>query len=87
MTAVASTRHRVLPPPCARLLSRGEAAAYAGVSPNTFDRMMGDGLMPGPKRVYNRVLWDVRALDAAIDSLPDDQESSDAGSSDANEWD
>ena len=87
MTAVSEIRHRVLPPPCARLLRRPEAAAYAGVSPNTFDRMMGDGLMPGPKRVYGCVLWDVRALDAAIDSLPGDQNSSDAGGSDINEWD
>lgn len=86
-TSAASTRHRVLPPPCARLLSRAEAAAYAGVSPNTFDRMMGDGFMPGPKRVYARVLWDVRALDAAIDTLPGDNDSSDADGSDANEWD
>ena len=69
-TAVASTRQKALPPPCARLLSRVEAAAYSGVSPNTFDRMQADGLMPGPKRIYGRVLWDVRALDAAIDSLP-----------------
>ncbi len=87
MTAASQTRHRVLPPPCARLLSRVEAAAYSGVSPNTFARMMGDGLMPGPKRVYGRVLWDVRALDAAIDTLPGDGDSSDAGSSDINEWD
>ena len=63
-------RHRVLPPPAARHLSRPEAAAYAGVSPTTFDRMMGDGFMPGPNKVYERVLWDVRALDAAIDCLP-----------------
>jgi len=86
MAAASQIRHRVLPPPCARLLSRGEGAAYAGVSPNTFDRMIGDGLMPGPKRVYKRVLWDVRALDAAIDALPGDQDSSDAGGSDINEW-
>jgi len=86
-STAASLRHRVLPPPCARLLSRAEAAAYAGVSPTTFDRMMSDGFMPGPKRVYNRVLWDVRALDAAIDGLPSDPDSPDAESSDINEWD
>lgn len=76
------TRQRALPPPCVRLLSRVEAAAYVGVSPNTFDRMMTDGFMPGPKRVYGRVLWDVRALDAAIDSLPGDGELAQA-----NPWD
>lgn len=76
------TRQRALPPPCVRLLSRVEAAAYVGVSPNTFDRMMTDGFMPGPKRVYGRVLWDVRALDAAINSLPGDGKSAQA-----NPWD
>lgn len=80
------TRHRVLPPPTARLLSRPEASAYAGVSPTTFDRMMGDGLMPSPKRVYGRVLWDVRALDAAIDCLPGDGMSTE-GVDTGNSWD
>ena len=82
-----STRYRVLPPPFARLLSRVEAAAYAGVSPNTFDRMKADGLMPQPKRVYRRLLWDIRDLDAAIDSLPGGGESDDASGDGFNEWD
>jgi len=85
--ALTTQRHRALPAPCARLLSRFEAAAYIGVGPTTFDRMMADGFMPGPKRVYARVLWDVRALDAAIDCLPSGGDSSDATDSDANEWD
>lgn len=78
-------RHRVLPPPTARLLSRPEAAAYVGVSPTTFDRMVGDGLMPGPIKVYGRVLWDVRALDAAIDCLPGDGVSTKV-EDEENEW-
>ena len=87
MTAPSSsTRQRVLPPPCVRLLSRVEAAAYLSVSPNTFDRMKADGLMPQPKRVYRRLLWDVRDLDAAIDSLPREGESDDASGDDFNEW-
>lgn len=76
-------QHKVLPPPTARLLSRVEGAAYAGVSPSTFDRMIGDGLMPGPKRIYGRVLWDVRALDAAIDDLP----GQDVSPQSVNPWD
>ena len=67
-------RTKALPLPTARLLSRVEAAALCGVSPNTFDRLQADGLMPRPKRVYGRVLWDVRALDAAIDRLPGETE-------------
>ena len=65
----APARHKALPLPAARLLSRPEAAAYAGVSPSTFDKMIADGMMPKALRVYGRTLWDVRGLDAAIDSL------------------
>ena len=31
-----------------RLICREDAAAYVGVSPNTFDRMVADGSMPHP---------------------------------------
>ena len=52
-----------------RGLSRTLAASYVGVSPSTFDRMIKDGLMPRPKAVYGRRLWDVRAVDIAFDLL------------------
>lgn len=70
----APAKHRldVLPPPCVRLLSRVQAAALCGVSPNTFDRMVAEGIAPGPKRIYGRVLWDLVALNAAIDALPEE---------------
>jgi predicted DNA-binding transcriptional regulator AlpA len=59
-----------LPP---RLIDRDAAAAYVGVSPNTFDKMIADGLMPNPRRLTERRLaWDVRQLNAAIDRLPVD---------------
>jgi predicted DNA-binding transcriptional regulator AlpA len=66
------TRQVALPPTLApRLISREAAAAYVCVSPNTFDRMVEQGLMPKPKRLGDRrVAWDVRELDAAIDRLP-----------------
>lgn len=66
----AASHNRVMPLPCARLLSRVEAAGYVGVSPTTFDKMIADKLMPAAKRVYSRTLWDVRQLDAAIEDLP-----------------
>lgn len=69
-------------PPTRRGLSRVEAAAYIGVSPTTFDKMVQAGEMPGPKRVYARVIWDVRALDLAFDDLPGD----DSGSDNSNSW-
>jgi predicted DNA-binding transcriptional regulator AlpA len=50
-------------------LNRRASAAYLGVSPSTFDRMIRDGLMPKPTRVYNRCVWDRRKLDAAFGAL------------------
>jgi predicted DNA-binding transcriptional regulator AlpA len=69
-----------LPPTLApRLISRDAAAAYVGVSPNTFDKMVADGSMPKPRRLTERRLaWDLRHLDRAVDRLPID------GDADAN---
>jgi predicted DNA-binding transcriptional regulator AlpA len=52
-----------------RGLSRVQAAAYIGISPVTLDRMVKDGLMPKPVRIYGRVVWDARAIDHAFDAL------------------
>ena len=85
----APAKHRldVLPPPCVRLLSRVEAAALCDVSPNTFDKMQADGMMPGPKRIYGRVLWDLVALNAAIDALFDEgDQSSNQDTADDGGW-
>ena len=66
-------RQMALPPTLPRLISRDASAAYVGVSPNTFDQMVTDRLMPKPRRLTERRLaWDVRQLDAAIDRLPVD---------------
>jgi predicted DNA-binding transcriptional regulator AlpA len=57
-----------LPP---RGLNRTEAARYCGVSPNTFAKAVTDGILPKPFRLYGRVLWCRKALDAALDALSD----------------
>lgn len=54
-----------------RGLSRIEAAAYVGVSPNTFESMVKDGRMPRPKVVNRRRIWDRAGLDRCFDALPD----------------
>jgi predicted DNA-binding transcriptional regulator AlpA len=79
------TRQAALPPTLApRLIGREAAAAYVCVSPTTFDRMILDGRMPRPRRLYGRrIAWDVRELDAAVDVLPveaDDQATDDTWS-------
>lgn len=55
-----------------RMLSRVEAAAYCGVSPSTLDKMLKDGLIPSPLKVYARNLFDRHKLDSALDALSGD---------------
>lgn len=49
--------------------NRVNAAAYIGVSPNTFDKLVKDGTMPRPIKLGARLIWDVRDLDKAFDKL------------------
>lgn len=60
-----------------RGLSRVQAAAYVGVSPTMFDRMVKDLLMPKPVRVYGRTIWDIQKLDAAFAALDTGEEADD----------
>lgn len=60
-----------LPP---RGLSRGETAAYIGVSATKFDEMVRAGVMPPPKKVGSRNIWDLRKVDACFDAIPGDQD-------------
>ncbi len=80
MAEINSTRP--IPLPTARLLSRGEAAAYVGISPVTFDKLVTENLMPPAKRIYSRILWDVRQIDSAIEDLPGGAEDARLESSD-----
>jgi len=54
-----------------RGLSRAGAAGYIGVSATKFDAMVRDGIMPEPKLIGGRVVWDRYALDSAFEDLPD----------------
>ena len=47
-----------------RRLTREWAAYYCGLSPNTFDRRVAEGVFPGPG---DDGKYDLRLLDAAID--------------------
>lgn len=53
-----------------RGLSRVEVAMYVGISPSKFDQMVGDGRMPGPRRIDGRKIWDVLEVDCYFDDLP-----------------
>lgn len=83
MSRSRADRHASLPPNLApRGLSREEASFYIGVSPSTFDRMVEDGLMPKPKPIGGRRVWDIRKLDSFFDALPD----IDGRGDEANRW-
>jgi hypothetical protein len=59
-----------------RGLSRVRAAGYVGIGPTLFDKAVYEGKMPKPFRLYGRVLWDIRKIDAAITAL-DTEDSAD----------
>jgi excisionase family DNA binding protein len=50
-----------------RGLTREEAAAYLGLSPQGFDSWVRAGRIPGPLPGTKR--WDRKAIDAALDKL------------------
>jgi hypothetical protein len=54
-----------------RLVARADAAHYVGVGTTLFDELVRQGMMPRPKAIGTRRLWDLRELDKAIDELPE----------------
>ncbi len=54
-----------LPLQTPRLLSRQQAAAYCGLSPETFDDYRRRGIVPGPISGTNR--WDRKLIDIWLD--------------------
>jgi len=60
---------KALPPPTRRGLTREESADYLSISPNMFDRLVAEGLMPKRVQVYSRKVWDVRRIDSLFDAL------------------
>ena len=51
-----------------RGVSRDQSAGYIGVSAGTWDSLVDDGIMPPPLPFpIKRKLWDLQAIDAALD--------------------
>ncbi|MBY6242336.1 XRE family transcriptional regulator [Methylosinus sp. Sm6] len=55
-----------------RLLRRERAASYLDMSPVTFDKLVKDGVVPAPKKLYSFKVWDRNELDTFADHLPHD---------------
>ena len=60
-----------------RGLSRIEAAIYIGVGVTKFDVLVASGVMPKPKRIDGRRIWDIFELDLAFERLPDENSPAD----------
>lgn len=69
-----ASEHRTSMLPAARGLNRVEAARYVGVGVGTFDKLIDEGKMPRPLKVFARRIWDRRRLDQAMDALDEDDE-------------
>lgn len=68
-------------------ISREAAAAFIGVSPTTFDRLVVQRIMPQPRRIGARKVWDVEELREAFRHLPHDGEDEALDLPAKSEWD
>lgn len=59
-------------------LNRTEVAASIGVSPNTVDQLVRDGLLPKPRRWHTRKLWITSEIAAYMSDWPVDGETGEA---------
>ena len=53
-----------------RGLSEPEAGLYIGISASKFRELVGTGIMPRPRLIGRRRVWDIDELDAAFKALP-----------------
>lgn len=61
-------RLRTPPPP--RGIDRIEAASYVGIGVELFDRGVACGMLPKPRQIFSRLVWDIYELDRAFDAIP-----------------
>lgn len=53
-----------------RGMSKEESARYVGVGVTKFDELVSEGLMPKPKHIGARRVWDRISIDAYFADLP-----------------
>ncbi|MCZ4501015.1 MAG: hypothetical protein JWQ74_3570 [Marmoricola sp.] len=53
-------------------LSRTEVATAIGVSPDSVDTMVDEGVLPRPRRWHTRKIWLVAEIEAFLTELPSD---------------
>ena len=67
-----------------RGLDEAEAAVYLSLSPSMFRQLVVQAIMPRPRVVGRRRIWDVEELDRAFVALP--REGGEIGEVEANSW-
>jgi hypothetical protein len=67
-----------------RGLDEAEAAVYLSLSPTMFRQLVAQAIMPRPRLVGRRRVWDVEELDRAFLALP--REGGEMGEVEANSW-
>lgn len=72
--------------PIRRGLSESEAALYIGIGATNFRALVARGVMPRPRVLGGRRLWDVDDLDAAFRSLPVSGGDSNVDPTEENPW-
>lgn len=60
-------------------LSAPEAALFVGINETLFRELVDEGVMPNPRVLRSRVLWDVDELTLAFKSLPRKNEVAEIG--------
>ncbi|HWK32370.1 MAG TPA: hypothetical protein VNR51_01650 [Hyphomicrobium sp.] len=69
------------------VIGHDAAAEFVSVSPGTFGKMVAEGLMPSPIRLYgNRKGWIVSELREAIGKLPRLQDAPAGGPDEEDTW-
>jgi Helix-turn-helix domain len=75
-TLTSERRLSTIRPVVRRGLSRQEAATYLGISPSKFDELRKANRIAPPKVLDGRLIFTVERLDEFLDSLPDENQTS-----------
>lgn len=67
-------------------LSRAEVALAIGVSGNTVDLMVSEGVLPAPRRWHTRKIWLVAEIEAALAAWPTQDEARERPLETSDEW-
>ena len=67
-------------------LSRAEVALAIGVSGNTVDLMVSEGMLPAPRRWHTRKIWLVAEIEAALAAWPSEEDARQRPLDMSDEW-